>query len=833
MKTADFVAAMERMTSQGGQFFGGMARGAATWEGVWSTYKDSLDGVAASYGELLLPAAKAVVKILTSLNNAISDSPLLKGILAGVLVTATILLGVWAAKMAAATAATWLHYAATMALNAAKAIGNPILIAGIAAVGLATAGYVVYAASQNKAAAATEGATTATRTASSAIDAARDAASKYAATLDTMSLSDLRAAQAAIQAAAAHTLVSAVREQAAAKLEVLEKEITKRLGELNKKAQQFKDAWSKEFGKFTAEQSSDPFASIEYERGQKLAEAAAAGIGQANKKTIDEINAYYDAKRKDLADKISGDEKTRLAQLTASKVDDLELQKAAELAAWKGTEAGKAAIAADWDKRIAQAAVDEDKAASDARIAEAKRLAEETSKANAAYFDQANAQRAFDAKYSASKLDDLQLERDRELALFVGTEEQKATLAKYYAKQIADAQIEEARREFQEELKQAKEKGEWSKYLTSTAQEQAKDTEVGQMLGFGGAEAADPMAILIEAAIKFALSLESVQSLLNGISTMFGGVAKIVDPLLDSGLSELVDSLVEMGVSMGQIVAPFLGLFVIQLKIATGIINIVVVPILKVLGAVFSWLYDSVIVPFGNAVIDFLNLIIKAVNWLPNWLTGGDIAYISRLKTTSEIAAQEAEIADKLDAVNETISAVQEIFDEKKDALKDAYDSNISALKNLLELGAISEADYASRVATANASYATSLASLTAQEDAQLATLQSILDALNAGNDISKDALRSAGVAGYAGGAIEIPQTQPAIVHKGESIIPASFAEGLRRGDLTLSKSGSSATTINQVNITVEGSVTTEDGLVDSIATKMSRKLKRGQLETA
>lgn len=50
-----------------------------------------------------------------------------------------------------------------------------------------------------------------------------------------------------------------------------------------------------------------------------------------------------------------------------------------------------------------------------------------------------------------------------------------------------------------------------------------------------------------------------------------------------------------------------------------------------------------------------------------------------------------------------------------------------------------------------------------------------------------QDLLKQKEVLGYAVGAVNIPQDQIAQIHRGEMIIPSTFSEGLRNGDLTLS----------------------------------------------
>jgi tape measure domain-containing protein len=796
VSTSDFIAAMQRMTSEGGQFFGGMARGAQTWEGMWSTYKDSLDGVAASYGQLLLPAAKAIIGVMTSMNSAISDSPILQGILAGALVTAVVLIGIWAIKMAAATAATWLHYAATMALNAAKAVGNPILIAGIVAVGLATAGYIAYAASQNKSTDATKESTSQTKSASSALrdtaaaaKEAEDATKSYQHELDITTRKELEAMKTSMEwlkTQASKTGSGGWTTSMEASLQAIGKELEERkksFDDLNKKAAAFKASWASEYGKYQASQSGDPYAGLEYERKGKLDDATTAGIGPANQKVIDEINAYYDEKR------------TKLAKDLSKK----EIEEAAKVA--------------------------------DARIAEAQRVAAETLKINATLFDQANESRAIDAKYTETKIDDLQLERDRTLTLFTGTEEQKLAIAKYYAREIADARLDAAKKEYEKEknyyankMEDAEATGNVGEYTSAAIGNAVQNTEVGSVAGLGGS---NPWIALVSIVLKVVTSLESFQKVMNGISSLIKVAGDLQESILNPAIDETLSVLIDMFEEIGKVGQPITSSSMTLLKLITAVLSITVLPSLKLAGKAFTWLNDSVIVPFGNKIIDVINGVIKLVNKLP----GIDIDRLAHLQTSSEIADSEARIADKVEAVSDSMDDVREIFDSRKEDLDSAYQENVESLENLLKLGAISESSYASRMASTTSTYNASVDALESQEEAQLDALQDILDALNEGNEISDAALHAAGVAGYAVGAVEIPQTQLAIVHKKETIVPASFSEGLRRGELTLSKSGSSGSTLNQITVEVKGNIIGDDDYADKLATTIERRQARGQRE--
>lgn len=87
-----------------------------------------------------------------------------------------------------------------------------------------------------------------------------------------------------------------------------------------------------------------------------------------------------------------------------------------------------------------------------------------------------------------------------------------------------------------------------------------------------------------------------------------------------------------------------------------------------------------------------------------------------------------------------------------------------------------------------------------------------------------------AGFFGFADGTPNILQDQLAMVHKGETIVPATFADAIRRGDLTLSgPNGSNQGGGNVVvNVVVNGSVMTEQELTNTIAKKLYTLRTRG-----
>lgn len=72
---------------------------------------------------------------------------------------------------------------------------------------------------------------------------------------------------------------------------------------------------------------------------------------------------------------------------------------------------------------------------------------------------------------------------------------------------------------------------------------------------------------------------------------------------------------------------------------------------------------------------------------------------------------------------------------------------------------------------------------------------------------------------GWDVGSWSIPEDQMAMVHQGEIIVPRTFSEGIRRGELSLSSNGNNNKSESPLYVTVNvgGSVVTENQLIDSV----------------
>ncbi|MDR1278646.1 MAG: tape measure protein [Treponema sp.] len=407
----DFSAALDDLTAAGGQYFGGMELGSQSLAAMQEGLKESVNTLAASFGEILLPTAIQVVGALTAITNAINESPIVKGLLAGALVALTGYLAAMAVKAGVA-------FAAQMSLNLAVGALNPVVMAATIAVGAAVAGYTMYASKLQNAERESENFALKQRQQKDAISESAAALERYAQALGNMTDEQIRyqigqlnaknnapfrivtpevEAEAARLAALYKTLgdrrtdyltevfsgtqaakIKAINDeldkarkyltdpgitgeqtsQLQARIKQLTDELEKLKGaassiDMNDKAAKWKEAWAGVWERFQAEQSTDPFAGVELERGKKLADAYNNYVRDANKETIDQVNAYYDAERRKIAKSLKDQEDQLARDLTGTRVDNLEFEREEALKNINALEARRVIAAAESEEEIA------------------------------------------------------------------------------------------------------------------------------------------------------------------------------------------------------------------------------------------------------------------------------------------------------------------------------------------------------------------------------------------------------------------------------------------------------------------------------------------------
>ena len=388
---ADFSKALDDLTSAGGQYFGGMELASQSLAAMQEGLKESVNSLAASFGEMLLPSAVSVTGMLTDLANLINEHPIAKGVFAGAIVTVTGLMAAMAVKAAALTVKTWLSQAAQMGLNASLAVTNPLLIAGIAAAAAATVAYVAYAAQQQKATRAAEDLALAQRKQNDAVKEGTNAVHSYyeasknfefkaalnqirelqreideirqrgileGITIDPGELiNNLRSAterfvelrgefieefysttndkkikelRGRIDVAREYLVNVEISDEDSDKLKEIiaraDEEIAKLLGDIDDKAAAWKENWAGVWNKFRADQANDPFYDIELERRKKLEDAYNNYVRTANQETLDQVNAYYDAQRREVIKQLADEEARMQRELSATRIDALEYE---------------------------------------------------------------------------------------------------------------------------------------------------------------------------------------------------------------------------------------------------------------------------------------------------------------------------------------------------------------------------------------------------------------------------------------------------------------------------------------------------------------------------
>lgn len=150
-----------------------------------------------------------------------------------------------------------------------------------------------------------------------------------------------------------------------------------------------------------------------------------------------------------------------------------------------------------------------------------------------------------------------------------------------------------------------KEKSPLEQFISSV-KENVKDTEVG-----GGLfnNLANIIGSVVGSLGSFIVSLSSVNAILNPLQTVFGAMFDVLAPLINTILAPIVGILRVIGTTLGQVLAPVFSAF--------G-------PIITTLAMGFAWLYNNVILPFGNSIIfvgnAIYNGIVTAINAMLGWI---------------------------------------------------------------------------------------------------------------------------------------------------------------------------------------------------------------------
>lgn len=787
----DLDNALASLAAEGGLYYNSMATASQRLDAMQAGLEESVNALAASYGDMLAPMAAKALEVFTNLIDTINNSPFLKGVLAAALAAVVVIINTQMIRALVAFAAKiWVTYAAQMSLTSALSITNPLLLAGIAAVATATAGYVAYAAAQQKATEATNEHALAKKQLDQAFK-------------DSMANASATDAQLAIENYSRQISMQKTI------LEQYKKQLTNTPAE----------TWQSSASGYSTVKVANP----EY------------------KKIQDNI-AATEQKIKDFEKRVQEASK-RVQELQTDAVN-AELERANEILAHRDqlykstTEYQREQVAQELEfaksLRTIQTMNEDgsysgfDKAKTEAIIRD---LEEQMEKLTPKLGNE------WQVKMLEGK-DKVMHEWNQ--AIEALNQKGKNVFGEGFVNEPAfKAEMDALNQYFQEQIDKMKETKVDVELNFQTVKDMALSsvgsTEVGQVAkGFsqgglaGGATAA--LQAFINAVINAVSALENGQKVLNFISTIVGNIFKEIGDLVNDALGPTVKLLETFGTLIGKILKPIAYFAEKFAENETFIrtITVILEQLCIVLDALFTVL---------QPILDLLSEVLKWFGYVVNPLGG----LVDGLGLYSE---KTKEAAEELEKQNEML---KKKYERQAQAVEDLLQSQLDSLRSQYELGLISRAEYEaqaekyatdadSKIYDINKEMNEKLAHIEANTYAVLSDKQKstanikVKELLTLGLTDDDDSLGENILDIFTGkwildalpffdvGSPNIERDQIAMVHKGEIIVPRTFAEGIRSGELSLSSKNSSSNTIPvYVTVNVAGSVTTESELTTAI----------------
>lgn len=818
----DLDNALASMAEEGGLYYNSMVTASQRLDAMQSGLQESVNALAASFGDMLAPMVGKALEILTKLVDTINDSPFLKGTIAAALSAVVVIINTQMIRaIVAFIAKTWAAYASQMALTSALSITNPLLLAGVTAVAAATAGYVVYASTQQEAAKATEELALAQKK--------LNEVNKNSAFDDFLSNSTLEEMKTAI-------------EKGTQQLNIEKKALEELQKRLNT-------------GTFLP---SDLNFSVNVE---------ASGVSQLEEKIKDS-----QAKIKELEEKLSKAQ-IRLAELQTGALNQ-ELEDANKIlerrdALYKNTtESQREKIKADLEFAKSLYTLQTlnpngtysgfDKSKTEAII---KNLREQLNKLQPTIGNE------WQVKLLEGK-DKVVYEWNQ--AIEELNKKGKNVFGEDFVNEPAfQAEMDALNEYFQKKVDEIKETEIDIKFnfqtLKDMALSSAGSTEVGQVAnGFSqGGLAGGVLAVLnafISAVVNAIAELENGQKVLNFITTIVENIFKEIGDLVNDALGPTVRLLETFGTVIGKILKPIAYFAEKFAENETFIrtITVILEQLCIVLDALFTIL---------QPILDILSEVLKWFGYVVNPL-GGLVDGLGLYSEKTNEAAEELEKQTEM---------IRKKYERQAQAVEDLLQSQLDSLRSQYELGLITREQYESQAEKYAADADSKIYDINKQMEEHLENIEKNTEAaltpeqkatikpsgstglmddllspitgisddikegdwwgaatglvLPGGGAIKDDIaegnwwaaagdLLTGGLGSAFGwwdvGSYNIPEDQFGMVHKGEIIVPRTFAEGIRSGELTLGSNRTSNNAIN-VNVVVQGSVTTEKELVSKI----------------
>ena len=379
---------------------------------------------------------------------------------------------------------------------------------------------------------------------------------------------------------------------------------------------------------------------------------------------------------------------------------------------------------------------------------------------------------------------------------------------------------------------------------------------------------------LLQIVLKAVGSLESFQKGLNLITETLKKVFTKLEPLLKSSMN-IIEKIIT---ALADVLTPVLAIIIALSNEVTKLLFQALNPIFKIIqfiSNILIELFNNVIVPISEAITSIINGIIKWINKLPgielDYLESFEKIVILTEELTGEIEKQQTLLKKK--------------YERMQDAVKEQLDSQLAALKSQYELGLISREDYETQAEKYAAEADVKLYDLEQEmnnnlvaiknntgavlTEEQQKNIQKVSEEQTEKTDIVQDiitpeilttltpktttigdfnptvtssrpedglvkrALKSIGnffkkIWPFDEGTSYIPVDQLAMVHQGEIIVPRTFSDGIRSGELTLSRSSDNRQSASPIYVTVNvgGSVLSENQLVDSVYNGLVRGIE-------
>ena len=329
---------------------------------------------------------------------------------------------------------------------------------------------------------------------------------------------------------------------------------------------------------------------------------------------------------------------------------------------------------------------------------------------------------------------------------------------------------------------------------------QTSDSQLSQLINSSNV-AASAMTMLADGVLDTFLQLESVQKVLNPIATVLEHVFTVIEPFINGILKPFISIFETLGKVIGNNLSIFLGL--VQTIMTMNPILKILEGVLELVAAAFEWFYMQVIYPVGNGIIDVINGVIDLVNKIPFV----DIEKFDRLAAIGENAER---IAQEMARYEDYI---RQKYERQKSTVESLLQSQLDTLRTQYELGLISREEYEAQAQNYTATAGRKIYDINLRMEQHLAKIE---EYASEGFTAEQIQLK---LPAYATGTANVASNQIAIVHEGEAIIPKTFAESIRNGEMSLSgkNARADATASIVVNVSVQGSVTTENELTDAI----------------